>query len=317
MKVSVVIPVFNEEEVLEVSLPIIHATLENLISLKLCDSFEMILVDDGSTDKTLTKIRVFRDSLQPIRSGSEVRLIKMFSNHGHMKSIEAGIRESLGDCIITIDADLQDPPEAIIEMVRIFKETSISCVQTFRQTRETDTTLKRISANIFYRAIRLFTGVSVVPHAADFRLLSKKEAKKIVNLPEEKKIFRLLIPYLKIPTKTLPIERKIRAAGESKYTLMKMIKLALDSALGFSIKPLRLIMYIAMFSTLVFILLAINTIVVWLSGGAVHGWTSIILIILFGYITTTTALAIIGEYVGRIYFQMLGRPTMFYAEIYD
>jgi dolichol-phosphate mannosyltransferase len=317
MKVSLVIPVFNEEAVLEVSLPILYATLESLISLELCNSFEMLLVDDGSTDNTLKKIRIFRDSLSASQLENEIRIIKMLSNHGHMKAIEAGIRESDGDCIITIDADLQDPPEAIIEMIRIFNDTSISCVQTFRETRETDSLFKRISANIFYKIIRLFTGVSVVPHAADFRLLSKKEAKMIVDLPEEKKIFRLLIPYLNIPTQTLAIERKNRAAGESKYTLMKMIKLALDSALGFSIKPLRLIMYLAIFSTLMFFLIAMNAIRVWLSGSAVQGWTSITLVVLFGYATTSMALATIGEYVGRIYFHMLGRPAMFYSEILD
>jgi dolichol-phosphate mannosyltransferase len=314
MKLSVVIPVYNEEDVLEISLPIIYANLEKTKKSELCDGFEIIIVNDGSTDKTLEKISQFQKLNQ--NSDSKIlRVINMSGNQGHMKALEAGLLEFNGDCVITLDADLQDPPDAIIEMVRIFNETSIPCIQTVRSSRHADSIFKRNTASLYYRIVKILSGVEVIPNAADYRLLAKKEAKLIVNLQEDKKVLRLLVPYLKIQTHILEIERGPRAAGDSKYTLRKMIKLALDSFIGFSVKPLRIVLYMALINCLVFIGVAFAAIFVWLTGRTVAGWTSIALILLLGYTTSMVALAIIGEYIGRIYFHILGRPSIQYKEI--
>ena len=316
MKVSAAIPAFNEEEALAVSLPIIFNTLVQAKALHLCDSFEILVINDGSSDGTATRVREFQTKMesQGSRSQNPVRLINMLGNQGHMKALDASYQEFLGDCIITLDADMQDPPEVMIEMIQIFQSTKSACVQAVRSSRRSDSIFKKTSAAAFYRLIKLMTGVAIVPHAADFRLLSRSEAKMIAALPEDKKVFRLLIPYFQIETRIIEISRQPRVAGKSKYTFLKMLKLAMDSLLGFSIKPLRAILYIALLSILIFIAVAINAVEAWLSNRAVPGWTTITLISLFGYGTTIVALATIGEYVGRIYFQILARPSLRYEE---
>jgi glycosyltransferase involved in cell wall biosynthesis len=316
VKVSAAIPAFNEEEALKISLPIIYRTLLEAKEFNLCDSFEILVINDGSSDGTATRVREFQAEFkdQDFLFDNPVRLINMRGNQGHMKALEAGYQEFSGDCIITLDADMQDPPEVMIQMIRVFQETKCPCVQAARSSRKSDTYFKRTSARVFYKLIRLMTGVSIIPHAADYRLLSRNEAKMIAALPEDKKIFRLLIPYFQIETTIIEITRQERVAGKSKYSFLKMLKLALDSLLGFSIKPLRAILYMALLSILLFIAVAINAVVAWLSNNAVPGWTTIALAGLFGYGTMIIALATIGEYVGRIYFQILDRPSLRYVE---
>ena len=316
MKISTVIPIYNEEEVLAISLPSILRALEKTRDLGFCRSFEMILVDDGSTDESLLSIFKFRESIKEPKSRASTRIISMLGNQGHMKAIEAGLREFVGDVVITLDADMQDPPEIIIELARIYNETKIPCIQTVRNSRKSDTFFKRKSAALYYRTIKKFSGVDVIPNAADFRLLERSQAKFIIELPEDKKVFRLMLPYFKVPTRTLEIVRQPRAAGRSKYTLRKMVILAADSFLGFSIKPLRIVLYFALLSTILFFGVAINAVIAKFVGSAVPGWTTITLASLFVYISITISLATIGEYVGRIYFQLLGRPKIRYMEKY-
>jgi glycosyltransferase involved in cell wall biosynthesis len=155
MKVSVAIPAFNEELALLVSLPIILKTLIEAKARQLCDSFEIIVIDDGSSDGTATCVREFRIEMESKRlnSDSSIRLISMLGNQGHMKALDAGYQEFLGDCIITLDADMQDPPEVMIEMIEIFRNTKSGCVQAVRKSRVSDTFFKRFTATLFYRLI--------------------------------------------------------------------------------------------------------------------------------------------------------------------
>jgi polyisoprenyl-phosphate glycosyltransferase len=316
MKVSVVIPAFNEEESLQYALPRLFTVLTYCKKIDLCNSFEILIVDDGSTDATQDMVRVFAETLEKsVKKYADIRLIEMIGNQGHMSALTVGYLEFKGDCVISLDADLQDPPEIIPAMIEKFMSTGANCIQTVRVSRKSDTFFKVFTAKYYYLIIKKLTGVQIIPNAADFRLLTRNEAKMIASLPENKKVFRLLIPYFKIKTELIGIDRQKRVAGKSKYTLFKMIKLSIDSLLGFSVKPLRFILFFALCSLGISLAATVYTLIDFFSNRALPGWTSLVLISLFGYSILTIALSVIGEYIGRIYFQLLGRPMHRYREI--
>jgi dolichol-phosphate mannosyltransferase len=305
IKLSLVIPVFDEEKVLPISIPIILQNLEFLADLE----FEVIIVDDGSKDTTLETVMELQ------KEYSSIRLISMQGNHGHMRALEAGMRAANGRFVATMDCDLQDPPSALHEMYKIISETGVSCVQAVRMERPKDSIFKRSSAAIFYRVIRTLTGVSVIQNAADYRILSRETCLFLCELPEKKKVFRLLIPYFGINVIEYPIIRDERVAGRSKYNLGKMTKLAVDSCLSFSTKPLRLILHSCLFSIFFSILIGLYAVYEYSSGGTIPGWTSITLLIIFLFSILLYSIAAVGEYVGRIYSQVLDRPSLLYKEI--
>lgn len=310
-----VIPAFNEEQAIKVTVPMVMSVMNNAVALDLIESYELIIVDDGSTDDTLKVLMQLKTDLaNPAKSNSLIRVIQMKGNQGHMKALEAGLLTFEGDCVITLDADMQDPPETIIQMLTLFNEGDVECIQAARGSRNSDTIFKKASADLYYRLIKLLTGIQVIPHAADFRLISKNQARMIANLPENKKVFRLLIPFFKLKTKVVYIDRQQRISGKSKYTLRKMFKLAADSVIGFSVKPLRTILTLALLSTLIFFLAFAYVVLTWATGETLPGWTSIILVVLFGNMNLLIAISAIGEYIGRIYFQLLARPSVLFDE---
>ncbi len=316
MRAAIVIPAFNEEEAIKVTVPVVFSVLENAVSMDLIESFEIVVVDDGSTDGTpnILESMKINYSNRPSKLTGTLRIIEMKGNQGHMKALEAGLLAFHGDCVITLDADMQDPPETIIQMLSLFKDGNFECIQAARSSRNSDSFFKKATADLYYRVIRSLTGIQVIPHAADYRLISRDQAKMIANLSENKKVFRLLIPFFKLKTKVVYIERQQRISGKSKYTLTKMIKLAADSVIGFSVKPLRTILTLALLSTLVFLVAFAYVLLTWASGKTLPGWTSILLVMLFGNMNLLIAIAAVGEYIGRIYFQLLARPSVLFHE---
>jgi polyisoprenyl-phosphate glycosyltransferase len=227
---------FNEVQVISLTLEKVNSVLTELQRKKLCTSFEIILIDDRSTDSTVHKVREFANevssSLNLIESKMVVHVLT--KNQGQMKALETGLGMADGDVIFTLDADLQDPPELMEEMLKIYLETGISCVQAVRRKREFDSVLKRVSANFFYKLVKVICNTNVIEQAADFRLLAKKEAKLLANYPARNKAFRILIPILGIPTTTIEFDRPKRAAGKSKYKLTNQILFAWDCILNFN-----------------------------------------------------------------------------------
>lgn len=175
-----------------------------------------------------------------------LRCISMTENFGHMEALSIGMKNSLGETVCTIDADLQDPPEEIprlyVELLLRLKEApgGIYCVQTFRENRKTDSLFKRKTAGLYYYLIRKITGVDIVPNAADYRILSKQASLLLLKNYRKGAVFRLQIPNLRIPTSYIPITRGVRAAGSSKYNNKLMLKLTLNSLLTYNQRPLRL-----------------------------------------------------------------------------
>jgi dolichol-phosphate mannosyltransferase len=314
MKASIVIPAFNEEDALRASLPVIYKQLINASQEHLITNFEILVINDGSTDDTQNVTESFFKDMRKYDLQNFFRVISFPTNQGHMKAITVGMSACEADFVITIDADLQDPPEAIPAIINLYIQTLTPCIQTVRVNRAQDTFLKRHSASLYYNLIKKITGVAIVPHAADFRLLANREAKMLASLSEHKKIFRLLVPYFAIPTLQYPIERATRVAGRSKYSLRKMMALAIDSLLAFSTKPLRWIMLFSASSLGLFLLFATYALYKWRKEEIAPGWTSISIVISFGFTVTLCSLWIIGEYIARIYNLVLNRPTLEYSE---
>jgi len=236
VKISVVIPAFNEEEVISQTLHKVHSTLLGLREKKMCTTFEILVINDGSEDATVKKVQEFAEEMSDSseKKISQIYIYSLVSNQGQMKSLEEGLKRAEGDCIFTLDADLQDPPELMEEMLKIQIRSGTPCIQAVRKTRAFDSKPKRLGAYLFYKTVRVICDARIIEQAADFRLLAKKEAKILANFPSDKKAFRLLIPLLKIPTATIEFDRKERAAGISKYKYKDQVAFAWDCIFNFN-----------------------------------------------------------------------------------
>ena len=310
---SVVIPVFNEDPVIETSINRIRLILE---ASRI--PFEILVVNDGSTDRTL-------DVLIGLQKVAPLRIINLSTNSGHMNALRAGLEASKGEFIVTIDADLQDPPEAIPEMLKMILSTkgeksessnlSFDVVQAYRADRRSDTFWKRKSASVYYDLVRRITGIDVIPHAADYRLMKRNVVNQLLLLPEKTLVFRLLIPSLGFRIATFPIERGERHAGKSKYTNWKMLSLAIDSIIGFTNRPLRFLSIAGLVSSLILLMGSVLTLAIYVFGNTLPGWPSLVLLILSFNSFLFAGLGLVGEYVGRTYQLVQGRPRTYWSEI--
>lgn len=306
--VSVVIPMYNEEESAKQTLNEVVKALEYYKGKS-----EIIFVDDCSTDKSIAV-------LSSARRGSKVKILALRKNVGHMRALCIGLDRAEGDCVITLDCDLQDPPRYIPELLETYiamtsKNQNIDVIQTVRVNRKTDTLFKSITARLYYKIMRALTGISVTTNAADYRLMSRSCVDALTALPEKEKILRLLIPALGFKVKELEIVRDSRYAGKSKYPLSKMISLAINSAIGFTTKPLRALGIFGVFASLLMLVLAVVFGILWVQDRTVPGWTSIVFLILSTNAALFASIGLLGEYVGRIYVQVQNRPEIAYEEL--
>ena len=228
-ELSVVIPMYNEEEVLPLLVERLRPLLDGMGT-----TYEVVAVDDGSKDLTAALLQRYH------REWSQLRVVRLRANAGHQAAISAGLVSALGDYVVTIDADLQDPPEIIPQMLAAAKDDGVDVVYGVRSDRSTDTWFKRASAQAFYKLIGLMSQTSAHADAGDYRLMSRATVDAINSLPEHNRVLRFIVPALNFPSDTVEYKREERAAGDSKYPLLKMIKLSLDSLTGFSTAPLRL-----------------------------------------------------------------------------
>ncbi|GAB7046029.1 glycosyltransferase family 2 protein [Catenuloplanes indicus] len=297
---SVVVPIYNEEAVLPSFAERLRPVLDGL-----GESYEVVAVDDGSRDATPLMLTAMR------RSWPQLRVIRLSRNCGHQGALTAGLHRAYGEYVASIDADLQDPPEALASMLRLAQAESLDIVYGVRTDRTTDTVFKRWTAGAYYRLMRRVVGRNVPSQAGDFRLLSRATVDVLRQLPENRPVYRLLVPWTGLPSGEITYVREKRAAGESKYPLSKMIRLALDSITGFTASPLRLATWLGLAGMLVCVLLAVFTIITYLNDSAVHGWASSILITVFLGAVQLLCLGLLGEYVARIYVSAQGRPNYF------
>ncbi|MGB4690965.1 MAG: glycosyltransferase family 2 protein [Atribacterales bacterium] len=294
---SVVIPVYNEEEVL----PETYRRMKEVMS-SAPGSYELIFVNDGSRDKS-------QEILESFARGDEaVKLINFSRNFGHQVAITAGLDYAKGQAVIVIDADLQDPPEVILTMIEKWRE-GYEVVYGKRVKREGESFFKKFTASFFYRLLKRFTIIDIPVDTGDFRLMDKKVVDALRLFREKNRFMRGLVSWVGFRQTSVEYVREKRWAGETKYSLRKMLKLAWDGITSFSDKPLKIATYagipLSLFSLVLFLVVLFQ----YLGGRGTFPATSLIgiLNLLVGGIILI-ALGIMGEYIGRIYEEVKGRP---------
>jgi len=297
---SVVVPMFNEED----ALPFFAARLRPVLDALGC-SYEVVCVDDGSRDRTAAVLRGISSMW------SELRLVRLRRNAGHQAALTAGLEAARGDWVVTIDADLQDPPEAIAAMLQTARTTGVDVVYGRRSDRSADTLFKRGSAALYYRLIRRLVHVDLPEHAGDFRLLSRRAVNEIHALPERRRVYRLLVPFMGFTSAGVDYVRDERVAGRSKYPLRRMLSLALDSFLSFTTAPLRAAIWLGALGFLACSGFSVLALISWLRGATLPGWTSVALVTGFVSAAQFLLLGVLGEYVARIYVELQARPRYF------
>ncbi len=303
VRLAIVVPCYNEEEVIESSIKTLHNYLEGLIEKQKVtkDSF-LLFVNDGSKDHTWELIEK-NYALFPKVNG-----ISLSANVGHQHALWAGLMAVKGfvDAAVTIDADLQDDVSAIEEMLS-WLEQGRQIVYGVKKKRKADSLPKRVTAEGFYKFMRLL-GVKTVYNHADFRLLGRDALNALSQYKERNLFLRGMVPLLGFETAYVYEEIRERTAGKSKYSLKKMIDFAIDGITSFSIKPLSLIAYLGVLILLICIIMMAQALIAHLSGDTVEGWTSLILSIWFIGGVQLLSLGVIGQYVGKTYVEVKERP---------
>jgi polyisoprenyl-phosphate glycosyltransferase len=307
-QLSIVVPCYNEEAVLPETLRRLHAMLERLIAAgKIAHNSEIVLVDDGSRDRTWELIR------EAHALDSRFRGVKLSTNRGHQTALIAGLCAASGEAVVSIDADLQDDLEAIERMVDAYA-SGHEIVYGVRTRRTTDTAFKRSSAGVYYHLLELF-GVRIVRHHADYRLLSRRALDSLKQYSEVNLFLRGIVPLMGYRSTIVPYERAARFAGESKYPLRRMLALAFDGITSFTPMPLRLI---AMLGVAVSALsLAMMLWVLWVklaTNEALPGWASSVIPIYFLGGIQLLSIGVLGEYVAKLYIETKRRPRYFVEE---
>ncbi len=306
-KLLVIFPCYNEEEILPNSIEKFFPYFENLINEGLISAESRIcFVDDGSKDATWNIISNLENRY--------VNALKLSNNFGHQKALLAGLEgfNDQFDAYVTLDVDLQDDHTVITKMLQEVA-AGLDIIYGVRADRSSDSFFKRNSANWFYKFMS-FLGVKTIFNHADFRMINNKALKSFLQYPESHLFIRAIFPTIGLTHSLVYYDRVKRDAGESKYSIKKMVSLAWDGITSFSVRPLRYILIVGLLSTLISIILLLWATVELLRDNVVHGWFSMIALIMFFGGIQTFALGIIGEYVGKIFLQVKNRPRYLIEE---
>jgi dolichol-phosphate mannosyltransferase len=296
-RISVVVPVYNESEVIETLYQRMTATMASLSGF----DHELVFVDDGSTDDSYEQLRdlALKDP--------HVRVIKFSRNFGHQIAITAGLDHAVGDCVVVIDADLQDPPEVIELMVAKWRE-GFDVVYGKRSEREGESFMKLATASAFYRTLGSMTNIDIPSDVGDFRLMSRRAVDQLKQLREKDRFVRGLVSWIGFRQTGITYNRDKRYAGETKYPYRKMIKFAFDGITSFSTVPLKLATWLGYLASVLAFLYLISVFVQKALGYTVEGWATIMVSVMFLGGVQLICLGIIGEYIGRIFKETKLRP---------
>lgn len=304
-RLSVVVPCFNEEAVLPES----HRRLCSACREAAGEDFEIIFIDDGSRDRTWSILVALADA------DRHVVAVALSRNFGHQHALSAGLSLARGDRIATIDADLQDPPELLAKMMTRM-DAGADVVYGKRLQRKGETAFKTGSASLFYRVLNRLADIEIPEDVGEFRVVTRQVLDALLAMPEQHRFVRGLVAWLGFRQEPLPYVRQGRVAGETKYPLRKMLQLAADAVTGFSVRPLHLSMLFALASFAVAVAVALYALAVWVSGDTVRGWASLIVVVAVSAGVQLLCLAIIGEYLGRMFIEVKRRPLYVLREVH-
>jgi dolichol-phosphate mannosyltransferase len=301
MLLSVVIPVFNEERN-------ISALVTRLRALGMEVPYELIFVNDGSTDQT-------REILKTLHAeDKQVKCISLARNFGHQIAISAGLRGAAGDAVVVMDGDLQDAPEVIPEFLARW-QAGYEVVYAIRSQREASS-IKRLAYKAFYRILRLISQIDIPPDSGDFSLMDRRVVDEINGMPERTRFVRGMRSWVGFRQIGIDVTRAARHAGDPKYTFRRLLRLAFDGFFGFSSRPLQLASIFGLGVSSVALAFAVTLILLRIFHGIpLQGWTSLMVTVLFLGGVQLISLGILGEYVGRIYDEVRGRPGYVVASV--
>lgn len=301
---SVVVPCYNEEE----SLPELIARLTMVCTSAAGDSYEIILVDDGSRDGTRALMSDAADA------DAHIVAVLLSRNHGHQLALTAGLTICRGARVLIIDADLQDPPELLDTMMGLMDDGA-DVVYGRRTERKGETKFKEVTASAFYRLLNTMIDIDIPRDTGDFRLISRRALDQLNRMPEQHRFIRGMVSWIGFRQVPLDYVREPRFAGETKYPFRKMLNFAIDAISGFSTVPLRLSVYLGFISAFFGFLLLCYTFYSYVVGIAVPGWTTIMVVVLILGSAQLMVLGVMGEYLGRLYIQSKNRPLFIIEEV--
>jgi len=303
-EISIVVPMHNEEANIEP----FFSRFEALFS-KLGVSYEIVCVNDGSTDGTLELLRKYQEN------DSRIKLIDLSRNFGKEVALSAGLDHCSGDVVIPIDADLQDPPELIPEMLARWRE-GYDMVYATRRSRQGESAVKRTTANLFYRLLGRISEVEIPRNTGDFRLMDRRVVDALRLMPERNRFMKGLFAWVGFKQTAIYYDRDPRLAGETSWNYLRLWRLAVDGITSFSAAPLKVWSYLGLILSLTALFYAAYLVIrVWVQGIDVPGYASMMVVILFMGGMQLITLGIIGEYLGRIFTEVKGRPLYLIREM--
>ena len=302
---SIVVPCFNEEACLTE----LHRRLGAAAHSAVGEDYELVLINDGSRDGSWAAMQ------RMAANDSHVIAINLSRNHGHQLALTAGLDLCRGDTILIIDADLQDPPELLPAMIEAMRESAADVVYGVRKSRAGETAFKRATAHGFYRLLSRATEVDIPLDAGDFRLMSRRALDALLAMPEQARFIRGMVAWIGFKQVPFAYDRQERFAGETKYPLKKMMRFAFDALTGFSSAPLKLASHAGLWLSLGSVLLILYIAYAWATGQIIQGWTSLMLVVVVLGAVQMFVLALMGEYIGRLYNEAKQRPLYIVQEV--
>ena len=302
---SIVVPCYNEEACLE----LLHRRLTGAARASVGSDYEIVLINDGSKDGSWPIMQRLS------REDPHLVALDLSRNHGHQLALTAGLDLCRGARILIIDADLQDPPELLGPMLEVMEEEGADVVYGVRRSRAGETRFKRATAHAFYRLLARATEIDIPVDAGDFRLMSRRALNAFLAMPEQARFIRGMVAWIGFRQVPFQYDRAERAAGETKYPLRKMLRFAFDALTGFSSAPLKLASHFGLLLSAGSLLIVLYILYAFATGQSIQGWTSLMLVVVILGAVQMFVLAMMGEYLGRLYSQAKNRPLYIVQEI--
>ena len=298
-KISLIVPMYNEEKVVEECYKRLTQNLEKIENYE----YEIVVINDGSKDNTLEQLKEIS------KKDKKVKIVSFSRNFGHQAAVTAGLKCVTGDAIIVIDADMQDPPEVIPEMIKLWEKGN-EVIYAKRRTRKGESAFKLLTAKMFYKTLNALSDTEIPRDTGDFRLVDRKVVDTINEMPEHNKFLRGLFSWVGYKQIPFEYERQERYAGKTKYPLKKMLKLASDGIISFSTKPLKILGGFGFLSIAISLILLIYALIsfAFRLNNLSAGWTSLMVAITFFAGVQLISIWIMSEYIGRIYDETKQRP---------
>ncbi len=301
---SIVIPVYNEAEAIEVTTKRLLSVANQIRNECSINKVQLVFVDDGSADRSADILK----SLAKTSGETQIKILQFSRNFGHSAAVFAGLEHADGDLFAIIDADLQDPPELLIPMIQALTNNKYDVVYGQRRVRQGESLFKKFTAWVFYRLINMLSGTEIPRDTGDFRVMTQEVREVVLSLKEREPFLRGLVAWVGFKQLAFPYDRQPRLLGETKYPFKKMLRFAVQAIMSFSSFPLKLSIYVGILGIILSSVISVYAIMIWFDGRAIPGWTSLIIGFTYGQSITFFLIGVMGLYLGRVHTALQDRP---------